>query len=121
MGEPAAETPDHGLGKSKQAFENPTRIHQIGNEDEERHRQQQIAVVKTVHGLVHDQAEILMARDQVSKPGGQHRKTNRRAQHRCPDENDREHRQSRRHRCSVTRVVANRGGQAERVQQKIER
>ena len=79
MREPAAEAPDHGLGKAEEALEDAARIHQVGDEDEQRNRQQQIVVVEPVHGLVDHEAEILMGRRQVGEPGRQHRQAHGRA------------------------------------------
>ncbi len=79
--EAARQMADHGGAEAQQPLDHAARIHHIGDEDEHRHGDEQIAVVEAVHGLVDDQADVLMRRDQIDIACGEHGEAERRAEH----------------------------------------
>ena len=87
MREAAAKPSNHGLGESEQPLNNAARVHHVGDEDEERHREQKVAVVKAVHRLIDDEADILMRRQKIADAGRDHALADRRAKHCCAKEN----------------------------------
>ena len=86
MRQPAAKPPDRPLREREQPFQHAGCVHDVGNEDEQGHGQQQIVVIQAVHGLIDYQADILMAGDHIAEAGGQHRKPHRHAQYRAQQE-----------------------------------
>ena len=85
--EPAGQMADHRRAEPQQALDHAAGIHDIGDEDEHRHGDQQIAVVKPVHRLIDDKACVLMRRNQIDEACAQHGKAERRPEHR----HEREH------------------------------
>ena len=67
---------DQGQAEGEQPRGDAARIHQVGDEDEQRHGDQQIRVVQPVHRLIDNQAHILMRREQVGEPAGEHGEAN---------------------------------------------
>ena len=66
----------------EQPLDYATHIHDVGDEDEHRHRDQQIAVVEAIHRLIDDESGVLVRGDEIRVAGGEHREPERRAEHR---------------------------------------
>ena len=71
---PPRKSSDHRRAEGQQPLDHAARVHDVGDEDEQRHRDQQIAVVEPVHRLVDDEADILVGRHQIGEAGRQHRR-----------------------------------------------
>ncbi len=76
---PPRNRPTAGLRQCQQPLEHTAGVHQVGDEDEQRHGEQQIVVVEPVHRLVDDEADILVGRHQIGEAGGEHGEPHRRA------------------------------------------
>ncbi len=91
---PPRKLPDHGRAEAEQALEHAGRVHHVGDEDEQRHGEQQVVIVEPVHGLVDDQAEVLVADHEIGEAGGEHGQPDRRAEHGATAKTDQRHRTS---------------------------
>ena len=73
---------DHCRSERHQPSNHAARVHHVGDKDEHRHGDQEIAVVEAVHCLIDDKADVLMGCYQIDEAGGQHRQAERCAEHR---------------------------------------
>ena len=61
MGKAAANAADDQTGELQQTLTDRARVHDLGCDDEERHREQHEATEKTIQGLGRDQPDVLSA------------------------------------------------------------
>ena len=83
-------------------------VHQVGGEDEQRHRQQHVAVEEAVQDLLGRGAEIEPGEEQVEDRRADHRQADRQAERRQHDQHDDAQREmaGHRHGVSVSRAVS---------------
>src|SRR6516225_7664796 len=105
----------HPLREHEKPFEDAARVHQIGDEDEHRDGKQQIVVVKAVHGLIDDEAGVLMSRDEVGEPSHEHGEAHGHAHSRCRDEDSGQHPESDGHLCMSCGPALRRQGAASAI------
>ncbi len=90
LGEAAAQPADQQRGEAQQALADSTRVHDLGGEDEHRHREQHEALEQPVQALIGEQPHVLAGDQEVEEPRGDHREADRHAD-RGPAEEADEH------------------------------
>ena len=88
MAEAAAEATDQHQAEAQQAVGQGADIHQVGGEDEERDRQQYVAVEQAVEQLLRRGAGIEAGQQQVKDGGQDHRMADRQAHESQRDDGD---------------------------------
>ena len=78
---PPRKPPDEDAAEVEDAFADGAGVHQVGRQDEQRHRQQHVAVVQAVEHLLGGQAHVLPLYRQVGDAAGEHREGHRSTQH----------------------------------------
>ena len=86
--EPAAKAPDQGIAEAEQAVAQRAHVHDLGGQDEQRDRQQRVAVVQALQQLFCGNAEVLAGHHQVEDRGAQHRQADRQAEQAEDDDDD---------------------------------
>ena len=93
LGKSAAKAPDERLAEFEKAIGDTAGIHDVGSENEERHRKQHERIVEPVENLLAEEAHVATGNEQVADGGDEHgechwhadeRETEKR--HQCQDE-----------------------------------
>jgi len=79
MGQPAAKSPDQGVGKIEDAFADGAGVHHVGGENEHRHGDQHEAAEEAVQDLLGREAQVLAGGAEVGDACGDHRQSDRAA------------------------------------------
>ena len=80
VAEAAAEAPDQHVAEAQQVVGHLADVHQLGGEQEQRHREQHVAVVQAVEDLLGRGAEVEACEQQIEDRAGDHRIADRQAE-----------------------------------------
>ena len=88
VAEAAAEAADQHEAELEQPVGQAAGVHEVGGEDEQRHRQQHVAVEQAVQDLLGGGAEVEARTGEVEDRGADHRQPDRQAEEREHDQHD---------------------------------